>query len=100
MSRKLLSWDCENYIFPKVTKMGSIFGHRIDCNGVGEASGTYPAKINTSNCPHRLVLTFSLLMSGHSWDLKGLKANKARPHRLPRLDDVLQNESCKIAVFA
>ena len=26
-----------NYIFPKVTKMGSIFGHRIDYtyNGVG-----------------------------------------------------------------
>ena len=24
--------------------MGSIIGHRIDYNGVGEASGTYPAK--------------------------------------------------------
>ena len=30
MNRKLLSWDRENYIFPKVTKMGSIFGHRIE----------------------------------------------------------------------
>ena len=35
MNRKWLSWDRENYIFPKVTKMGSIFGHRIDHNGVG-----------------------------------------------------------------
>ena len=35
------------YICPKVTKMGSIMGHRIDYNGVGalRASGTYPAKI-------------------------------------------------------
>ena len=33
--QKLLSWDCENYIFPKVTKMESVFGHRIDYNGVG-----------------------------------------------------------------
>ena len=24
------SWDRENYIFPKVTKVGSILGHRID----------------------------------------------------------------------
>ena len=36
-------------IYPKVTKMGSIIGHRIDFNGVGaEASDTYPAKINPS----------------------------------------------------
>ena len=35
MNRRLLSWDRENYIFSKVTKMGSIFGHRIDYNGVG-----------------------------------------------------------------
>ena len=35
MNRKLLSWDHENYFFSKVTKMGSMFGHRIDYNGVG-----------------------------------------------------------------
>ena len=34
-----LSWDGENYIFPKVTKMGSIFGHRMDYNGVGVLIG-------------------------------------------------------------
>ena len=34
MNRKLISWDGENYIFPKVTKMGSIFGYRIDNDGV------------------------------------------------------------------
>ena len=40
------------HICPKVTKMGSIIGHRIDCNGVGALRGhTYPAKINTSNPP-------------------------------------------------
>ena len=39
MSRKLLSWDRENYIFSKVTKMGSTFGHRIGCNGVGVLRG-------------------------------------------------------------
>ena len=33
MNRKLLSWDHENYIFSEVTKMGSMFGHRIDYNG-------------------------------------------------------------------
>ena len=46
----IYSWDRENYIFPKVTKVGSIFGHRIDYQYNGyrfwEASGTYPAKIN------------------------------------------------------
>ena len=30
--RQLLSWDRENYIFLKVTNMGSIFGHRLDYN--------------------------------------------------------------------
>ena len=30
-----LSWDRENYICPKVTKMGSKIGHRIDYNGAG-----------------------------------------------------------------
>ena len=35
MNRWLLSWDHENYIFSKVTKMGFIFGHRIDYTGVG-----------------------------------------------------------------
>ena len=44
----IYSWDRENYIFPKVTKVGSIFGHRIGYQYNGyrfwEASGTYPAK--------------------------------------------------------
>ena len=39
INRKLLSWDRENYIFPIVTKMGSIFGHRIDYNGAGALRG-------------------------------------------------------------
>ena len=30
-----LSWDRESYICPKVTKMGSKIGHRIDYNGTG-----------------------------------------------------------------
>ena len=30
-----LSWDRENYIFQKVTKMLYIIGQKIDCNGVG-----------------------------------------------------------------
>ena len=30
MNRKWLSWDCENYIFQKVTKMGSVIGQKID----------------------------------------------------------------------
>ena len=36
-NRKRLSWDRENYIFAhaKVSKMGSVTGHRIDYNGVG-----------------------------------------------------------------
>ena len=37
MNRKLLS--CENYIFPKVTKMRSLFGHRIDYSEVGVMTG-------------------------------------------------------------
>ena len=39
MNRKLLSWDREKYIFPKVTKMGSIFGYRIENDGVGVLRG-------------------------------------------------------------
>ena len=48
--RKFLSWDRENYIFPKVTKMGLYIymwpQNRIDYNGVGfwESSGMYAAK--------------------------------------------------------
>ena len=34
-----LSWDRENYICPKVTKMGFEIGHRIDYNGVGALRG-------------------------------------------------------------
>ena len=29
----------ENYIFPKVNKMGSILGNRIDYNGIGVLRG-------------------------------------------------------------
>ena len=41
------------HICPKVTKMGSTIGHRIEYNRVGflEASGTSPAKIYTSTTP-------------------------------------------------
>ena len=36
-----VSWDHENYTFAqiKVTKMGSIIGHRIDYNGAGALRG-------------------------------------------------------------
>lgn len=33
--QKVTELGSQNYIFPKVTKMGSIFGHRIDYNGGG-----------------------------------------------------------------
>ena len=56
--RKLLSWDHENYIFPKVTKMGSIFGHRIDYNGV--------AKFNPSNPPGFNAVVKSSLSYGNT----------------------------------
>ena len=39
------------HICPKVTKMGSIIGHRLDYNGVGALRGQrhiHPAKINPS----------------------------------------------------
>ena len=52
--KKLLSFDRENDVFPKVTKMGSIFGHRIDYNGEGVLRGQQhipPQKINPSNPP-------------------------------------------------
>ena len=39
MNSKRLSWDLENVHLPKVTKMGSIIGHRIDYNGVGAPRG-------------------------------------------------------------
>ena len=35
----VISWDRANYIFLKVTKMGSMFGLRIDYNGVGVLRG-------------------------------------------------------------
>ena len=34
-----VSWEHQNYICPKVTKIGSIIGHRIDYNGVGALRG-------------------------------------------------------------
>ena len=39
INRKWLSWDRKNYIFQKVTKMGSIIGQKIDKNGVGALRG-------------------------------------------------------------
>lgn len=36
---KWLTWDRENYIFPKVTKMGSITGHKIVYNGAQALRG-------------------------------------------------------------
>ena len=36
---KWLTWDPENYIFPKVTKMGSITGHKIVYNGAQALRG-------------------------------------------------------------
>ena len=41
------------HICPKVTKMGSIIGHRIDCNGVGALKGQrhIPSK-NYPKYPH------------------------------------------------
>ena len=32
---KWLNWDHENYIYPKVTDMGSLIDHRIGYNGIG-----------------------------------------------------------------
>ena len=34
-----IEWDHKSYICPKVTKMGSKIGHRIDYNGVGAVRG-------------------------------------------------------------
>ena len=39
LKQKVTKLDSKNYIFPKVTKMGSIFGHRIDFKGVGVLRG-------------------------------------------------------------
>ena len=39
LKQKVNKLDRKNYIFPKVTKMGSIFGHRIDFKGVGVLRG-------------------------------------------------------------
>ena len=46
--QKVTKLGSRNLISTKVTKMGSIVGHKIDYNavGLGEASGTYPAKID------------------------------------------------------
>ena len=46
------------HICPKVTKMGSIIGHRIDYNG------TYLAKINPPSPPGGGRGSFLLLLSG------------------------------------
>ena len=45
IKRKWLSWDRENYISPKLTKMGSKIGHRMDYNGVGALTGQRQKKI-------------------------------------------------------
>ena len=39
LNRKWLCWDRKIYISSKVTKMGSIIGHKIDYNGVGALRG-------------------------------------------------------------
>ena len=36
-----VSWDSENDICSKVTKIGSMIGHRIDYNGVGVWRGQW-----------------------------------------------------------
>ena len=42
LSRYVKGWDGENYFFLKVTKiMGSIFGHRIAYNGLGDLKGQW-----------------------------------------------------------
>ena len=48
------------HICPKVTKMESITGHRMDYNEVGAVRGsdTYPAKINSSTPPPPWVQTW------------------------------------------
>ena len=38
----ILGWGLQNYASPKVTKMGSIFGHWIDYDGVGVLRGRRP----------------------------------------------------------
>ena len=38
------------HICPKVTKMGSIIGHRIDYNGVGALTGSPPREKNLRKC--------------------------------------------------
>ena len=46
-----LSWDRKKlHFYPKVAKMGSVIGHRIDYNGVGALRGQrhIPTKINPS----------------------------------------------------
>ena len=51
---KCISCDRENYVFPKVTKMGSIFDHRIDYNGIGVLKGQRHKPSYSSNPPGRL----------------------------------------------
>ena len=70
INRKLLSWDLKNNIFPKVTKMGSIFAHRIDYNGVGVLRDQLympPPPPSRQN-----MLTFSILKSLFLHDFEAL----------------------------
>ena len=73
INRKWRSWDRENYISRRVTKMGSTIGQKIDYNGVGalswEASGTYPANINPSTPWALFVWFFSALFFCGFWPL-------------------------------
>ena len=67
------SWDRENYIFPKVTKVESILSHRIDYQYNGyrfwETSGTYPAKIKPPPPPPPNLVNFSNKFASCQLDL-------------------------------
>ena len=88
-NRKWRSWDRENKIFVQMTKMGSIIGHRIDCNGVGALRGQrhIPTNINPSTPPPppRAWKFYMVLSAAPPWEAKQLPPQSPRP-RPPYFD--------------
>ena len=65
---KILSWNLKNNIFPKVTKIGSIFAHRIDYNGDGvlrdqpHMHPTPPPPLSQANIQHIKIIILTCLL--------------------------------------
>ena len=69
------------HICPKVTKMGSIIGHRIDYNGVGALRGSPPGKKKPDEM-HYFIYDPLVLMENLCYRLTELQGILHKEHKV------------------